>query len=415
MPDNSQSAARIFVNARVLGCRSTDPATLAAELQESRAIAAIGDRIAAVGSAAELQQRFPAAECIDLRGQVVTPGLIDCHTHIVYGGSRAAEFERRRTGETYESIARSGGGIASTVRATRGLSEEALIEAALPRVDALLADGVTTLEIKSGYGLDLPAELVMLRAARRIGERRAVSVVTTFLGAHTLPPEAGTDKDAYIDRLCTEWLPAVTAAGLADAVDAFCEGVAFSPRQVERVFARAQELGLPVKLHADQLSNLHGAELAARFGALSADHLEHTDDAGVEALARAGSVAVLLPGAFHFLKEKRMPPVVALRRAGVPIAVATDCNPGTSPLSSLLAAMHLASHHFGLDVAECLHGVTRAAARALGLEADRGSIEPGLRCDLAVWAIEHPAQLVHGLGQRLLAFRVVGGKPETMQ
>jgi len=415
MPPSPPTATRIFTNARVATCGVAGPEALAAELRELRAVAAVGERIAAVGTRAELVRRHPGAQVIDCDGQLLTPGFIDCHTHIVHGGHRAGEFERRRAGESYASIAHSGGGIAATVAATRALSVDALVATALPRVDALLADGVTTLEIKSGYGLMLPSELAMLRAARRLGELRRVSVVTTFLGAHTLPLEAGGDKDAYIELLCTEWLPAVAAAKLADAVDAFCEGIAFSPEQVGRVFARARELGLPVKLHADQLSNTHGAALAARFGALSADHLEYTDAAGVAALARAGSVAVLLPGAFHFLNETQLPPVAALRQAGVPLAIATDCNPGTSPLTSLLAALQLASHYFGLDSAECLHGVTRAAARALGLDADRGTIEPGKRCDLALWAARDPAELVHGLGTRLLRWRVVGGEPQTVQ
>jgi imidazolonepropionase len=415
MNPNPPTAARIFCNARVATCRSADRAVLAAELREPRAVAAAGGRIAAVGAQAELLRRFPGAELIDLDGRLLTPGFIDCHTHLVYGGNRAQEFERRRAGASYAEIARAGGGIAATVAATRALDEDGLVAAALPRVDALLADGVTTLEIKSGYGLTLDAELRMLRAARRIGALRRVSVVTSFLGAHALPPEAGGDRDAYIDQLCADWLPAVAAAKLADAVDAFCEEIAFSPQQVERVFQRARELGLPVKLHADQLGNSQGAALAARCGALSADHLEHTDAAGVEALARAGCVAVLLPGAYHFLNETQPPPVAALRRAGVALAIASDCNPGTSPLASLLAALQLASHHFGLDTAECLHGVTRAAARALGLEADRGTIEPGKRCDLALWSARDPAELVHGLGQRLLHRRVVGGEPQTMQ
>jgi imidazolonepropionase len=408
-------AARIFANARIATCSVAGRGALTAELRQLRAVAAIGERIAAVGTRTELVQRFPGAELIDAGGRLLTPGLIDCHTHIVHGGNRADEFERRRAGESYASIARGGGGILATVAATRALAEEELAAAALPRVDALLADGVTTLEIKSGYGLTLPAELTMLRAARRIGELRRVSVVTTFLGAHALPPEASGDRDAYIERLCAEWLPAIAAAGLADAVDAYCEDIAFSAAQVARVFERARELGLPVKLHADQLSNSHAAALAARYQALSADHLEHTDEAGVAALARAGSVAVLLPGAYHFLNENQPPPVAALRQAGVPLAVATDCNPGTSPLASLLAALQLASHYFGLDAAECLHGVTRAAARALGLAADRGTIEPGKRCDLALWNARHPEELVHGLGARLLHCRVVGGEPQTMQ
>ncbi|MFO1402221.1 MAG: imidazolonepropionase [Steroidobacteraceae bacterium] len=407
--------ARIFANARIASCRAGGAAELAAELRTPRSLAAVDGRIAAVGEPAEIAGRFPLAERIDAGGRLLTPGLIDCHTHIVHGGHRADEFERRRAGESYASIARGGGGILATVRATRALDVEALATAALPRVDALLADGVTTLEIKSGYGLTLASEMAMLRAARRIGTLRRVAVATSFLGAHALPPEAQGDADGYIERLCAEWLPAIAAEGLADAVDAFCEHIAFSPAQVERLFARARELGLPVKLHADQLSNLHGAALAARCGALSADHLECTDAAGVAALARAGSVAVLLPGAYHFLNEKQPPPVAALREAGVPLAVATDCNPGSSPLASLLAALQLASHYFGLGVAECLHGVTRNAARALGLGADRGTLEPGKRCDLALWDISDPAELVHGLGARPLHLRVVGGEPQTMQ
>ncbi|MCC7463015.1 MAG: imidazolonepropionase [Gammaproteobacteria bacterium] len=410
---------RIYANARVATCRDAGAgapaAALAAELRVLRSVAAVGERIAAVGEPAQIARRFPGAECIDAAGRLLTPGLIDCHTHIVYGGHRADEFERRRAGESYASIARAGGGILASVRATRALDEEQLAAAALPRVDALLADGVTTLEIKSGYGLTLPSEMTQLRAARRIGALRAVSVVTSFLGAHALPPEAQGDADAYIERLCAEWLPAIAAAGLADAVDAFCEHIAFTPEQVARVFARAGALGLPVKLHADQLTNQHAAALAARCGALSADHLEHTDTAGIDALARAGTVAVLLPGAYHFLNEKQLPPVAALRRSGVPLAVATDCNPGSSPLTSLLTALQLASHYFGLDAAECLHAVTRVAARALGLEADRGTIEAGKRCDLALWEASDPAELVHGLGQRLLRLRVVGGTGQRMQ
>ena len=410
---------RIIANARVATCCAAGTGTLAAglaaELAALRSVATVDGRIAAVGDPLQVERRFPGAECIDAAGRLLTPGLVDCHTHIVHGGHRADEFERRRAGESYASIARAGGGILATVRATRALDVAGLAATALPRVDALLAEGVTTLEIKSGYGLTLASELEMLRAARRIGELRRVNVVTSFLGAHALPPEAAGDADAYIDRLCAEWLPAIAAEGLADAVDAFCEHIAFSPQQVARVFTRARELGLPVKLHADQLSNLHGAALAARFEALSADHLECTDDAGVAALAQAGSVAVLLPGAYHFLNEKQPPPVAALRRAGVPLAVATDCNPGSSPLTSLLAAMQLASRHFGLDVAECLHAVTRVAARALGLGADRGTLEPGKRCDLALWEISEPAELVHGLGLRPLRLRVVGGEPQTMQ
>ncbi len=410
---------RIYANARIATCRDAgalDPAAaLAAELRDARSLAATGGRIVAIGAPADIARDFPGAEIIDAQGRLLTPGLIDCHTHIVHGGQRAAEFERRRAGASYADIARAGGGILATVRATRALDAEQLAAAALPRVDALLADGVTTLEIKSGYGLTLASEIAMLRAARRIGELRRVAVRTSFLGAHALPPEAHGDADAYVDRLCEEWLPAVAAADLADAVDAYCEHIAFTPGQVARLFRRAGELGLPVKVHADQLSDQQGAALAARFGALSADHLEYTDAPGVAALARAGCVAVLLPGAYHFLRETQAPPVAGLRAAGVPLAVATDCNPGTSPLASLLAALQLASHHFGLGVAECLHAVTRVAARALGLAADRGTLEPGKRCDLALWEISDPAELVHGLGMPRLHLRVVGGEAQTMR
>jgi imidazolonepropionase len=411
----SPPVTRIFANARVATCCTGGAAALAEELRELRSVAAVGERIAAIGAPADIARRFPGATCIDADGCLLTPGLIDCHTHVVYGGSRAQEFERRRGGETYAGIARAGGGILATVRATRALDVEQLAAAALARVDALLADGVTTLEVKSGYGLTLASELALLRAARRLGVLRRVSVVTSFLGAHALPPEAGGDADAYIEQLCEQWLPAIAAAGLADAVDAYCESIAFTPGQVARLFRRARALGLPVKLHADQLSDQQGAALAARFGALSADHLEYADAAGVAALARAGCVAVLLPGAYHFLNEKQPPPVAALRQAGVPLAVATDCNPGSSPLTSLLAALQLASHYFGLDVAECLHAVTRVAAQALGLAGDRGTLAAGKRCDLALWRISDPAELVHGLGIRPLSLRVVGGEPQTVQ
>ena len=372
-------------------------------------LAAIDGRIAAVGSEAELRRRFPEAECVDLQGRLVTPGLIDCHTHIVYGGDRSAEMERRLAGESYESIARAGGGILSTAAATAQLNESELAVAALPRIDALLADGVTTLEIKSGYGLELQLELRSLRAARRITALRPLSVSTTYLAAHVVPPEFPGGSDGYVERVCSQYLPAVAASGLADAVDAYCESIAFSVDQVARVFECARGLRLARKLHADQLSNMHAAALAARYGALSADHLEFTDAAGVTALARAGTVAVLLPGAFYFLRQRQAPPVRALRQAGVPMAIASDCNPGTSPLSSLLTAMNLAAVEFGLSTDECLAGVTREAARALGVLADRGTIEVGKSCDLAIWNVEQPAALVHSLGGRPLHERVWRG------
>lgn len=327
----------------------------------------------------------------------ITPGLIDCHTHLVFGGDRAREFERRLQGESYEAIARSGGGIVSTVRATRALDEDALYAASLPRLRALIADGVTTIEIKSGYGLDVESETKMLRVTRRLGAEHGIDVRTTFLGAHALPPEYAGRADDYIDLVCDTMLPAIAAEGLADAVDAFCEGIGFTPAQTRRVFERARALGLPVKLHADQLSDLGGAALVAGFGGLSADHIEYTNDDGVRAMARSGTVAVLLPGAFHCLRETKLPPIEALRAHGVPMAVATDLNPGTSPLCSLRLAMSLACTHFRLTPEEALRGATVHAARALGL-ADRGTLAVGQRADFVVWSIDHPAELAYWLG-----------------
>lgn len=351
-----------------------------------------------------------APDVIDCDGRWITPGLVDCHTHIVYGGNRAHEFELRLAGATYEELARAGGGIVSTMKATRTASEDALVASALPRVDALMDEGVTTLEVKSGYGLERAAEMKSLKAARRLGEVRPLTVTTTFLGAHALPPEAAGDKDAYIAAVCRDMLPAVAAAGLADAVDAFCEGIGFTPAQVAQVFEAARAHGLPVKLHAEQLSNLHGAALAARFGALSADHLEHVDEAGVEALARAGTVAVLLPGAFYFVRETQKPPVELLRRHGVHIALASDSNPGSCPLTSLLLAMNMAATLFRLTVDECLAGVTREAARALGRLDRAGTLEAGKSCDLAIWTIERPAELVYRMGFNPLHARVWRGQ-----
>ena len=330
-------------------------------------------------------------------GGVMTPGLIDCHTHLVYGGDRAREFEMRLNGATYEDIARAGGGILSTVRATRALDEDGLVAAALPRLDALLREGVTTVEVKSGYGLETATELCQLRAARRLARLRPVDVRTTFLGAHAVPPEFAGDADGYVDLLVGEMLPRVAAEGLADAVDAFCEAIAFTPAQTRRVFAAARALGLEVKLHAEQLSNQHGAALAAGFGALSADHLEWLDEAGAAAMARAGTVAVLLPGAFYVLRETRVPPVDLLRRLGVPMALATDCNPGTSPVTSPLLVLNMACILFRLTPEEALAGLTRNAARALGL-ADRGVFANGMRADAVLWRIAHPAELSYAIG-----------------
>jgi imidazolonepropionase len=372
-------------------------------------VAARGGRILYAGPAAQAPN-LDAAETIPCDGRWITPGLIDPHTHLVFGGDRAREFELRLAGATYEEIARAGGGIVSTMTATRAAPEAELVESALPRLDALIAEGGTTVEVKSGYGLALDPELKCLRAARELGRRRAVTIRTTFLGAHALPPEFAGDPDGYIDLVCRQMIPAVAGEGLADAVDAFCEGIGFTPAQTRRVFEAARAHGLPVKLHAEQLSNLHGAALAAEFGALSADHLEHLDAAGIAAMARAGTVATLLPGAYYFVRETKAPPIAALRQAGVPMALATDCNPGTSPLTSLLLVMNMAATLFRMTVEECLAGVTREAARALGLLGEAGTLEAGKRCDLAIWDIERPAELVYRMGFNPLHARIFGGE-----
>lgn len=375
-------------------------------LVEDGAVAIEDGRIAWAGAAADLPARFRTLPPERQGGALVTPGLIDCHTHLVFGGDRAREFEMRLQGAGYEEIARAGGGILSTVRATRAAPDAELLASALARADALIGEGVTTVEIKSGYGLDVDTELRMLRTARAVGAARTLSVRTSFLGAHAVPP--GTDADAYLGAVCLPALEAAHAEGLADAVDAFCEGIAFSPAQVERLFGRARALGLPVKLHAEQLSNLGGAALAARFGALSADHLEWLDAEGIAAMAAAGTVAVLLPGAFYTLRETRLPPVGALRAAGVPMAVATDCNPGTAPLTSPLLALNMACTLFRLTPEEGLAGLTRAAARALGL-GDRGVIAAGMRADLCIWDVAHPAELAYRIGWNPLRQRIVSG------
>ncbi len=399
---------RIFRDARLLTC---DPARPDLGLIERGAIAVKNGRILYAGAEAELPAALKsAAKTTDFEGRLVTPGLIDCHTHLVFAGDRAAEWEMRQRGASYEEIARAGGGILSTVKATRAASEDELVASALPRLDALIGEGVTTVEIKSGYGLDRENEAKMLRAATRLARERDVTVVRTFLGAHALPPEAGGDKSRYIAQVCDEQLPYVAKEGLADAVDGFCEKIAFSPDEMARVFDAARRHGLPVKLHAEQLSNCGGAKLAARYGALSADHLEYLDDEGVATLGRAGTVAVLLPGAFYFLKETQKPPVEALRRAGVPMAVATDCNPGSSPLTSLLLAMNMAATLFGLTVEECLLGVTRNAARALGKLAEIGTLEAGKCCDLAVWDAERPAEFIYRMGFNPLYARIRRGR-----
>lgn len=369
-------------------------------------IAAEGGRITAIGP--DLPR--DGAEVIDCRGMLVTPAFVDCHTHLIFGGDRTREFEMRLEGASYEDIARAGGGIASTMRATRGLSVRDLAEAALPRLDALLAEGASTVEIKSGYGLSVDAELDMLRAARRLGMLRPVRVVTTWLAAHALPPEYAGRKADYIRDVAIAGLTRAHAEGLVDAVDAFCEGIAFSAEELEPLFTHARALGLPVKLHAEQLSQSGGVQLAARFGALSVDHIEYAGDADVALMVQAGMVPVLLPGAFYMLRETKLPPVAALRAAGLPMALATDCNPGTSPVTSLLLTMNMGAVLFRLTVAECLAGVTANAARALGLQGETGRIAAGLSADLAIWRAESVAQLVGRMGLNPLHARVFQGK-----
>ena len=372
-------------------------------------IACRNTRIVYAGAAADAPPGIDAPERINCAGRWITPGLIDCHTHLIHAGDRSHEFELRLRGASYEDIAMSGGGILSTMRATRAASEEALVEMALPRLDALIGEGVTAIEVKSGYGLDLDTERKQLRAARALAGRRPIAITATFLGAHALPPDA-VSADAYIDLVCSQMIPAVAREGLAEAVDAFCEGIGFSREQTVRVFEAARSHGLKVKLHADQLSNTHGAALAARFSALSADHLEYTDEAGVQAMAAAGVVAVLLPGAFFFLRETTRPPIELIRLHGVTVALATDCNPGTSPLTSLLLTMNMGATLFGLTVDECLAGVTREAARALGRLSEIGTLEAGKFCDLAIWEIDRPAELVYRMGFNPLCARVWRGK-----
>lgn len=403
MSSNSiHSCDRVWRNARL--------ATMSlAGMIEDGAIACRNGKIIFAGSASDAPQ-LGHAEVIDCGGRWITPGLIDCHTHLVHAGDRANEFAMRLAGASYEEIALAGGGIVSTMKATRAASEDALVETALGRLDDLIAEGVTTIEVKSGYGLSLEAELKMLRAARRLAEDRSISVRTSFLGAHAVPPEFSGRADAFVTEICETMIPEVARLGLADAVDGFCETIGFSATQIERVFEAAKAHGLSVKLHAEQLSNSHGAALAARYGALSADHLEHLDDAGISAMAKAGTVAVLLPGAYYFTRETLPPPIAKLRSAGVPMALATDCNPGTSPLTSLLLAMNMGATLFRLTVDECLAGVTREAARALGILDQAGTLEAGKACDLAIWDIEHPAELVYRIGANPLHQRVRGGQ-----
>ncbi len=378
-------------------------------LLENAALAIADGRIAWLGSMDALPRQASIGRSEDLGGRLLTPALVDCHTHLVFAGNRANEFDMRLNGASYEEIARAGGGIRSSVSALRQADEDELLRQSLPRARALLRDGVATMEIKSGYGLDLDNERKMLRVARRIGQLLGIDVRTTYLAAHALPPEYRDDPDGYIDAV-VDWLPQLHAEGLVDAVDAFCESIGFSPAQTRRVFEAARALDLPVKLHADQLSDLGGAALAAEFGGLSADHVEYTGEDGVRAMAARGTVAVLLPGAFHVLRETKLPPIALLRQHGVPMAVATDCNPGTSPLLSLRQAMQLACTHFRLTPGEALRGATVCAARALGL-ADRGALRPGLRADLVVWEVAHPAELCYWLGGQLAARVYAAGLP----
>lgn len=407
-PGEGRPERTVWLNARLA---TLGPALPGLGLIERGAVVSEGGRIAYAGAEADLPASLRAgAETIDVEGRLITPGLIDCHTHLVYAGNRAHEFELRLKGASYEEVARAGGGIVSSVKALRAASEDDLVTQTLPRLDALIAEGVTTVEVKSGYGLDRDSEIKALKAARRLAEARPVSIRTTFLGAHALPPEMNGDKAAYIDKVVNDMLPAVAAAGLADAVDGFCEGIAFSPEEIARVFDAARALGLPVKLHADQLSNLHGAALAASYGALSADHLEYTDAEGAAAMAKAGSVAVLLPGAYYFIRETKLPPVEAFRAAGTRIAIATDSNPGTSPLTSLLLTMNMAATLFRLTVDECIAGVTREAAHALGIAGRTGTLEAGKDADLAIWDVERPAELVYRIGFNPLWKRVFKGQ-----
>jgi len=371
-------------------------------LIENGAVVISAGLIQWVGPEKYLPEEFRSLPGKNVEGRLLTPALIDCHTHLVYGGSRATEFELRLKGASYEEISRSGGGILSTVKATRTATEEELFTQSLPRFNALLAEGIGTIEIKSGYGLDLETEIKMLRVARKLGQERNVRVKTTFLGVHAIPPEFTSNADAYIDYVCKDVLPAVHADSLADAVDGFCENIAFSTKQISKVFDKARALGLPLKLHAEQLSNLGGAALAANYGALSADHLEYLDEAGVQAMAKSGTVAVLLPGAFYTLRETQFPPLKALHQAGVPIAIATDCNPGSSPLTSILLCVNMACTLFRMTPEEALSGVTRVAAQALGIGGEVGTIEVGKRAELALWNVDQPAELAYRIGDNPL-------------
>ena len=397
------SFSTLYNNAQIATMTSDKPYGLI----ENGAVAISNGMIKWVGPEKDLPVEFNGLPENDLGGRLLTPALIDCHTHLVYGGSRATEFELRLKGASYEEISRRGGGILSTVTATRTATEEELFSQSLPRFDALLAEGVGTVEIKSGYGLDLETEIKMLRVARKLGMERNVRVKTSFLGAHAIPQEFKGKADAYIDFVCEEILPVVYDENLADAVDGFCENIAFSTKQISRVFDKATALGLPVKLHAEQLSNLGGAALAANYGALSADHLEYLDESGVQAMAKSGMVAVVLPGAFYTLRETQLPPLNSLRKAGVPLAIATDCNPGSSPLTSILLCMNMACTIFRMTPEEALAGVTRVAAHALGFGSEVGTIEVGKKAEFAVWNVDQPAELAYRMGYNPLSKMLV--------
>ena len=407
MTDKPPSSSTLWRNARIATMAVGQPGL---GVIEHAAVLVRDQRIVAIGPETEVHAADPDTHIVDVEGRWILPGLVDCHTHLVFGGHRAREFEMRLEGASYEDIARAGGGIVSTVSATNKLSVSGLVEAALPRLDQLLREGVTTLEIKSGYGLSIEGELNMLRAARQLDSLRSVRIKTTYLAAHAVPITYKGRKADYINEVVLPGMVQGHAEGLIDAVDGFCEGIAFSVDEMRVVFAKAKALGLPIKLHAEQLSNLGGAMMAASLGAMSADHLEYLDQEGAEAMSRAGTVAVLLPGAFYAIRETQKPPVQFLRDAGVPIAISTDCNPGSSPLTSLLLAMNMSSTFFGLTVNECLAGATREAARALGMLDEIGTLEVGKAADFSIWNIETPAELVYRIGFNPLHSRIQNGE-----
>ncbi|MBZ2168082.1 imidazolonepropionase [Marinobacter sp. F4216] len=404
----SESVERIWINVNLATFDRSEAAPYGARLNQ--AIFVRGDQIVDIKAMEQLDNLPASAELIDGRGGWMTPGMIDAHTHLVFAGNRAREFELRLEGASYQQIAQEGGGILSTVKATRAATVDELVELAVPRLEALMREGVTSVEIKSGYGLNPEAELNMLRAARELGRRYPVRVSTSLLAAHAIPPEYKDDSDAYIDLICSEIIPAAAEEGLADAVDVFCETIAFSANQCERVFKAAKEHGLGIRAHVEQLSNQHGAALAARYDAWSVDHLEWLDEEGVEAMAKAGTVATLLPGAFYFLRETKLPPIELLRKHKVPMAVATDLNPGSSPLASLRLALNMACTFFRMTPEEVLAGVTRHGAMALGQGEELGQIRPGMKADLLLWDIESPAELAYQFGVNPIRQRIVGGE-----